>query len=261
MSDTDQILDQAQAELRAGRKAEAWKLTAPIVKADPNNARAWRILADISDNDAPERAGGYRAKAEAAEAAARFTPAPMRPPVQPAAPPQPPLQQLRSTPQPSTVPVKKRRPVAAILIALGLVALLGAGGWYALDSGMFVASPAEQTATAERRCADASTAYRDEIQPLAQEWEDAVKLAGQTSRMALPGQVSAMQAIRRKADAMAPPACLEKTHGHLIASMDASIDGFLSFMSQDGDFIVSTHFKTATSEYDAFTRGILAATP
>jgi hypothetical protein len=74
MSDTNAILDQAQAELRAGRKAEAWKLTAAIVKADPQNARAWRVLADISEKDAPDRAAGYRAKAEAAEANARLGP-------------------------------------------------------------------------------------------------------------------------------------------------------------------------------------------
>jgi len=74
MSDPNAILDQAQAELRAGRKAEAWKLTAAIVKADPQNARAWRVLADISEKDAPERAAGYRAKAEAAEANARLAP-------------------------------------------------------------------------------------------------------------------------------------------------------------------------------------------
>jgi hypothetical protein len=97
MSETNAILDQAQAELRAGRKAEAWKLTAAIVKADPQNARAWRVLADISEKDAPDRAAGYRAKAEAAEANARLAPpAPAAPPPGPT----PHVQRLPSMEQP-----------------------------------------------------------------------------------------------------------------------------------------------------------------
>lgn len=115
MSDINALLDQAQAELRAGRKAEAWKLAAPIVKADPNNARAWRVLADISEKDAPDRAAGYRAKAEAAEANARLGPAPatgptqffQQPPAQQYAPPNPPAQ-----PQPQQLRPQQGAPVS-----------------------------------------------------------------------------------------------------------------------------------------------------
>src|SRR5687768_16289808 len=102
MIDPNSILDQAQAELRAGRKAEAWKLAAPIVKADPNNARAWRVLADISDKDAPERASGYRAKAEAAEANSRLGPPAGQPPQQLRPQQPPPPAQPQPYPQPPT---------------------------------------------------------------------------------------------------------------------------------------------------------------
>lgn len=73
MSYTDQILNQAQAALQAGQKQEAWKLVQPITQAEPGNARAWTLLADIAQERAPDQAAGYRQKAQEAEERQRPT--------------------------------------------------------------------------------------------------------------------------------------------------------------------------------------------
>jgi hypothetical protein len=118
----------------------------------------------------------------------------------------------------------------------------------------------EQTTTAANACVEAAVGYRDEMKPITLEWADAIKLAGQTSRAQLANQVAALQAIKRKADAVTVPACAEVAHGHLVASMNASIDGFLAFMSQKDDLIVNANFDTAKSEMAAYADELLAAT-
>jgi hypothetical protein len=75
MGYTDTILDQARAKLDAGETAAAWELTTAIAKAEPENVRAWELMADIIAPVSPERASTYREKARAA-AAARNSSAP-----------------------------------------------------------------------------------------------------------------------------------------------------------------------------------------
>jgi hypothetical protein len=82
MGYTDTMLDQARAKLDAGQTAEAWALTAAIAKAEPENVRAWALMADIIAPAAPERASTYREKARAAEAARNSSaPSPLTPPM------------------------------------------------------------------------------------------------------------------------------------------------------------------------------------
>lgn len=68
------------------------------------------------------------------------------------------------------------------------------------------------------------------LTPIAAEWDDAVKLAGNTSRGVLAPQVATLQEIRRRAQAVETPECAAGARDALIASMNATIDGFLVFM-------------------------------
>ena len=167
MSTPDTMLDQAQAELAAGRKAEAWRLAAQIVKADPQNARAWRMLAAISQQDAPERAAGYRAKAEAAETAMRFNPTAASQPTHYLQPQPPPMEQPQPIPLRPSAPaqyqqavqfapqpvratrVKKRRhPLISIVIALLVLVVLGTVVIVVLERYQPAPAPSESPAGA-----------------------------------------------------------------------------------------------------------------
>lgn len=108
----------------------------------------------------------------------------------------------------------------------------------------------EQTTTAT--CLAEAKVYADAIKSVAQEWDDATKLAGQTGRGQLAPQVANLQEIKRKADAVAVPTCAAVAHEYLVDSMNANIDGFLAFMSQKPDDEVSEHFKDADTAMSAF---------
>lgn len=79
MGYTDTMLDQARAKFAAGETAEAWDLTTAIAKAEPENVRAWELMADIIAPTSPERASTYRARARAAKAARNVSAPPPQP--------------------------------------------------------------------------------------------------------------------------------------------------------------------------------------
>jgi hypothetical protein len=89
MGYTDTMLDQARAKFDAGHTADAWELTTAIAKAEPENVRAWELMADIIAPVSPERASKYRQKARHASAppdqpgAAQVQPSPPMMPYQP----------------------------------------------------------------------------------------------------------------------------------------------------------------------------------
>lgn len=60
MSYADKVLDQAEQLIADGKPDEAQALIAPLIEAEPNNPRAWSVLADAT-TDAAE-AAGYRKK-------------------------------------------------------------------------------------------------------------------------------------------------------------------------------------------------------
>ena len=66
-------------------------------------------------------------------------------------------------------------------------------------------------------------------------WDDAVKLAHTTARIALAGPVANLQSIKREISAMTVPTCLTSPKEKLAASMDTTINGFMQFM-QDANF-------------------------
>lgn len=84
-------------------------------------------------------------------------------------------------------------------------------------------------------------------------WGDAVELADSTARIALDGPIAEMQAIRRDLADIDAPACLENAQGALLASMDATIKGFLLFMQNAPDDDVNLQFQIAVGAMNGFT--------
>lgn len=93
--------------------------------------------------------------------------------------------------------------------------------------------------------------YLSAVQPTIDRWDDANALASSTSRIALSGPLGELQSIRREAIAMAVPNCADEAHKHLVAYMNATIEGYLAFASQDaaGE---RAYFNAAASLQDGF---------
>ncbi len=132
-------------------------------------------------------------------------------------------------------PKKEARPFSLILIAL-LIILSGAGGYYYY--GPCGVKRVEQIVA--------------DLDVITKDWADATLLAGSTSRIALSGPLKDMQDIYQETSEMAVPVCMEKTQGHLVSSMRFAIDGFLAFMSQESDSVVTTKFETSSNHMNSY---------
>lgn len=76
-------------------------------------------------------------------------------------------------------------------------------------------------------------------------WDDANALAGRTSRIALAGPVGRLQELRRQMLELPAPPCVRTARAGLQQYMDAVIDGYLLFMSDQPDSEVSKKFAEA----------------
>lgn len=101
-------------------------------------------------------------------------------------------------------------------------------------------------------CAAQSDTFLKDARSVAQEWDDAVRLTSQTPRAALPAQIQNLQSIRRKAQALHAPDCAQAVQTRLAAAMDASIDAYLAFLSQQPDVAVRVAFQQADAKMVAF---------
>lgn len=128
-----------------------------------------------------------------------------------------------------------------LVLVLSLVSLVGCAGVSAPWSCKSQMQPFSQT-----------------MQPLWTEWSDAVTLAGQTPRMALAGQIANLQSIRRKADAVEVAECGKEIKAHYLASMDATLEGFLGFLGQESEASQVESFTRAKTEIDAATDAMVA---
>lgn len=91
-----------------------------------------------------------------------------------------------------------------------------------------------KAAEAELRIEENRAAIQTMRQILAR-WEDAVKVAASSPRIALPRQIEALQTIRREFVAAAPPRslCMAPVHHTIAQGMDLQIRGFLAFLSRN----------------------------
>ena len=77
-------------------------------------------------------------------------------------------------------------------------------------------------------------------------WADAEKLAFATMRIALPGPIASLQAIKREGDAVAAPECLSRAKDALNALMGKSTEAILHFAAKQEIFsLVYTRVERA----------------
>lgn len=102
---------------------------------------------------------------------------------------------------------------------------------------------------------DALKASASEIDAVLLRWEDATKVALTSSRIALSGPVAALQAVRREADQLTVPPCMDQAKVALVTSMNSTIQGFLVFMRNElkiGDTLAQIDFDAAAKHMASF---------
>lgn len=72
-----------------------------------------------------------------------------------------------------------------------------------------------------------------ELSAVVTRWDDGLKLASSTGRIALSAPVAQLQAARRDLDAVVVGECLKPAKEELKQHMDSMIDAFLAFMASD----------------------------
>jgi hypothetical protein len=90
--------------------------------------------------------------------------------------------------------------------------------------------------------------YNKQLQDITQKWNDAVKIASSTSRIALSQPVAKLQEIRREAEMVKVPGRMTDCYGHLLKHMYLTIESFLSFM-QDSGSLSTIEVKMAADEF------------
>lgn len=95
-------------------------------------------------------------------------------------------------------------------------------------------------------------AYTKAVAPIQARWEDAVSVANTTPRMSLPAQVNELQAIKRDLDGVEHDACLNPAHDNLVLHYQYTIDGFLEFLADADDFVVSSKFSSAEIYFENY---------
>ena len=86
-------------------------------------------------------------------------------------------------------------------------------------------------------------------------WQDALKVADSTGRMALAAPVAALQALRREAEALTVPPCLDAGKLALVSGMTDAVDGYLVFMQNPaklGEALGIAKFEEAAPKLAVF---------
>lgn len=124
----------------------------------------------------------------------------------------------------------------------------GLGLWGACGKAHAAIKP---TPTPLGRCASGDAQRLiNTLQSKAQEWDDAVKLANSTPRIALAPQVQNLQRIRREAAALSVPSCGAKSQALMLAYMDTAINAFIDFLGQGSQY--NTLIAQSNTQFDAF---------
>jgi hypothetical protein len=112
-------------------------------------------------------------------------------------------------------------------------------------------------------CAQKSKQYISELQSLIIEWDDANKIASSTSRIALSGPVSELQSIKHQISNLDHPECAADVHNTAITYMEATINGYLSFMADENENTTKSYFNLANDNLDEFSQALqkLNSTP
>ncbi len=102
-------------------------------------------------------------------------------------------------------------------------------------------------------CAERARVFTRAAEPIIEEWQDALELAGNAPRMSLAPQVEKLQEIRRRVRALESNECARVAQDLLVQSMDHTITAYLDFMAQRADDVVQASFEAATANLSQFT--------
>ena len=104
-------------------------------------------------------------------------------------------------------------------------------------------------------CAELTQEYRDQVMQLANNWDSANTLANSSPRMQLVTPISSLQDIRNEYNDLTVPECAQKAHAWMLNYMDATIDGYMAFLADEDDYVVSSHFTQAGQYFDSWQVG------
>lgn len=113
----------------------------------------------------------------------------------------------------------------------------------------------EKRLALDKAQSDALSASNKSLDALLARWDDAVKLANTTGRIALAPPVAALQTLRREAGDLTMSPCMDPAMEMLEKSMQSTIDGFIAFMRNElkiGDILAQGKFEEAAQEFSAF---------
>ena len=91
-------------------------------------------------------------------------------------------------------------------------------------------------------------------------WNDTLKLADTTARIALAGPVGNMQGIKRETESLMVPACLVEPKNKMAEGMNKMIDGFIQFMGDAtlGKFHAQERFREGLVLFAEYEEGVTA---
>jgi hypothetical protein len=96
----------------------------------------------------------------------------------------------------------------------------------------------------------------DSMSDILNRYSDDFTLANNTGRGSLSPIVSQMQQKAQEIEAITVPTCLGKAHAYLVLSMQNGNTAFISFMGQEDDAIVTSHFMNSTTNLKKYTEEI-----
>ena len=86
-------------------------------------------------------------------------------------------------------------------------------------------------ASPQDECLAGLETYMPQMQAIIGRWNDAFEIAESSPRMSLAGPIASLQEIRREANAITPPTCMNELHSSTTQGMDAFVTMFLDFMA------------------------------
>lgn len=113
----------------------------------------------------------------------------------------------------------------------------------------------ERRVAEEKQQRDVLSVSHKVVEDTLSRWDDAVKVASTSSRIALPAPVGVLQAIRRDAEQLSVPPCMDQAKAQLVLSMESTIKGFLVFMRNElklGEVLAQADFDEAAKHMADF---------
>ncbi len=95
-------------------------------------------------------------------------------------------------------------------------------------------------------------------------WNDALRLADSTARIALSGPVGSLQGIKREAESLAVPVCLVEPKTKMVAGMDKFVNGLMHFMAYSSDkldYVARERFEEGMTQFAEYEKDATACNP